>query len=116
MLVDTTVWTTFLNQLPAIIASAATLIGVLIASRKITKGQTDAANQVVVDKEKNDKRLDSIHGLVNSVHGTSLRLAATLAERLAEITNTKGDRDVAEATKKAADEHDLKQLREDQKQ
>jgi hypothetical protein len=89
------VLTAIVNQMPALVTSAATLLGVYLGYRKI------------------GARLTSIHGLVNSVHGTSLRLAATLAQRLAEATGNPGDKDVAAATKKAADEHDAKQAEQD---
>jgi hypothetical protein len=89
------VLTATVNQLPALVTSSATLLGVYLAYRKI------------------GVRLTSIHGLVNSVHGTSLRLAATLAQRLAEETGNASDKDVAVATKKAADEHDAAQAVQD---
>lgn len=123
MAVDySTVLTSFVNQLPALITSAATLLGVYLGYRKISTNQEVAAKVArvkvlsdAVNDLKVDTRLASIHGMVNSVHGTSLRLAATLAQRLAEETGNASDIDVATATKKAADEHDALQAIQDKK-
>jgi hypothetical protein len=116
------VLTAIVNQLPALVTSAATLLGVYLGYRKISQNQEKAANTASVravsdaaNDLKVDTKLSSIHGMVNSVHGTSLRLAATLAQRLANVTNSPGDIDVAIATKKAADEHDAQQAAQDLK-
>ena len=118
----TVVLTAIVNQLPALIASAGTMLGVYLGYRKISQNQEVAAKTArikVASDALNDLRVDtklaSIHGMVNSVHGTSLRLAATLAQRLAEETGNASDRDVAVATKKAADEHDAQQAEQDKK-
>jgi len=105
MVVDySAVLTALINQLPALVISFSTLIGGYYAAKKITGNQTVAA-----------EKLDSVHTLVNSVHGTSLRLAATLAERLARLTKDPVDIEAAEVTKKAADDHDEKQKQVDRK-
>jgi hypothetical protein len=104
-MIDTTaIWMSVVNNLPAIITSLGTLLGVWIAAKKLQSGQAKA-----------DVKLDTIHGLVNSTLGTSLRFSALLARRVSDLTKDPKDSGIAMAATKAADEHDQRQAQIDSK-
>jgi len=112
---DTTVWLSLLNNLPGIITSIGTFLGILYAARKLKAGQDSAAKVAVDSKVQSDQKLDAIHGLVNSALGTSLRSAALAWRRVAMLTKDPEDIGVAAAATKAADEHDERQAKLDAK-
>jgi len=112
--IDTTaIWTSVINNLPAILASLGTLLGIWATSRKLRLGQEKAEAIAANYKASSDSKLDVIHGLVNSTLGSSLRFAALLARRVADLTKDPKDLGVALAATKAADEHDQRQAQVD---
>jgi hypothetical protein len=111
----TAIWTSVVNNLPAILASLGTLLGIWATSRKLRLGQERAEIIAANYRASSDSKLDIIHGLVNSTLGTSLRFSALLARRVADLTKDPRDLGVALAATKAADEHDQRQLQVDSK-
>jgi hypothetical protein len=57
-----------------------------------------------------DTKLTAVHTLVNSEHGTALKLAATALAKVAALTKDPGDMQQAADAKAMADEHDRNQL------
>ena len=104
MLDTTAIWTALISNLPSLIASMATLATALVGGYVLIKGQ-----------QKADTKLDTIHAVVNSAHGTSLRLSANLSKRVADLTHDPADAQVAQAAVKAADDHDAQQAEVDSK-
>lgn len=131
-------------QIPSILGSVVTLAGIALAGWKLHKGQMDGAakadtnaiaasdqlenavnktvaattvvsHQVADTHRVTENKLDEVHALVNNEHGVSLRLAATLAQRIADLTADPVDKDAARQAKDAADLHDQRQLEADDK-
>jgi|SRR5688572_10175863 len=61
----------------------------------------------------NDKKLNEIHGLVNSAMSVQLKITAVLARRLAGLTKDPADVKAAEDAEAASVEHDTKQAQLD---
>ena len=62
-----------------------------------------------------DKKLDSIHTLVNSSMGRQLQMSAILSRRIALLTNKPEDKLAADEAEKLLKEHDEKQSSVDSK-
>jgi len=100
----------FLADIPApawtaAIAALATIVLAYMAQRN-----KDAAEATA---KKQDKKLETIHTLVNSGHLIQLKLHAVTAARLAEITGDERDKDAAILAQRTVTEHEAQQAKLD---
>jgi hypothetical protein len=59
---------------------------------------------------------DKVHTLVNSNMGLQLKIAATLARRLADLTGLESDKKIADGHEQLSRDHELKQAAVDHKE
>jgi len=89
----------------------------MMVTRDKAEKQDDLAAKVKTDLDdrsaKSDAKLDTIHTLVNSAHGDTLKLHAVAARRLAHLTRDRADTIAAELAEHLLHEHDLRQAEAD---
>lgn len=100
---------TLIMQLPAIIGQLSVLLGVLLGYRNLKKGQATVVDKVSAAADNAMVAADvanATHVLVNNEHGTTLKLAAGAAQRVAEVSGLPEDKQLAQEAKEAVQEHE----------
>jgi hypothetical protein len=101
-------WINFLTPIGFAIVAVVQIISARLAALRDAKAQATAKN-LTQKLDVADTKLTAVHTLVNSEHGTALKLAATALAKVAALTKDPGDLQQAADAKAMADEHDRNQ-------
>ncbi len=95
-------------------AVAAIKVEQVATATKEAARQVEAVKETLVaNTETTGNKLNSIHTLVNSQHGTALKALAAALRAVADLNPTVGSLAAAEEAQKASDEHETAQKRVD---